>query len=355
LIKIGEIYSKKGNYSEAKKSISDGLKMAMSIGGLSNAREGYKMLSDIYFKEKNYKLAYENQVKFKEINDSIFNEEKEKKFTQLQLNYQFQREKDSIETEHSNELKLINSEIISKERIRNYIYVGLSVIVVLLTVTLIQRNKLAQVKRLQALEEERNRISRDLHDDLGSGLTGIVMMSEQINMTKSSDFQEEAINDIKKTSRLMVDQMSDIVWAMNSKNDTLESLISYLRIYTQDYLEKNNIQLIFNASADFENLEMSGVHRRNIFLVVKETMNNAVKYSQASLVEVSLEKNRNQYDIILTDNGIGFDKEKTRKFGNGLVNMKERMQAIKGNFNIDSEVGKGTKTTISFHLNLKYT
>jgi signal transduction histidine kinase len=203
-----------------------------------------------------------------------------------------------------------------------------------------------QVAVLAAKQDERNRISIDMHDELGSGVTAIRLMSEIVK-SKMKDSTLPEIDKISNSANELLTKMNTIIWTMTSSNDTVENLIAYIRSYAVEFFENTSIDCIFNMPASIPPREISGEKRRNIFLSVKEALNNVVKHSQSPVVRINVTV-QDRMIIEIQDDGIGIDLEKLRKFGNGLNNMKKRMASINGEFNIENR--QGTRTT--FYLTL---
>jgi signal transduction histidine kinase len=203
-----------------------------------------------------------------------------------------------------------------------------------------------QVAVLAAKQDERNRISVDMHDELGSGVTAIRLMSEIVK-SKMKDTTFPEIEKISNSANELLNKMNTIIWTMTSSNDTLENLIAYIRSYAVEFFENTAIDCIFSMPASIQPREISGEKRRNIFLSVKEALNNVLKHSQSSVVRINVTV-LDRMIIEIQDDGIGIDLEKLRKFGNGLNNMKKRMASINGEFNIENR--QGTRTT--FYLAL---
>ncbi|HLX65447.1 MAG TPA: ATP-binding protein, partial [Puia sp.] len=203
-----------------------------------------------------------------------------------------------------------------------------------------------QVAVLAAQQDERNRISVDMHDELGSGVTAIRLMSEIVK-SKMRDTTLPEIEKISNSANELLTKMNTIIWTMTSSNDTIENLIAYIRSYAVEFFENTAIDCIFSMPAAIPSREISGEKRRNIFLSVKEALNNVVKHSQSSIVRINVTV-QDRMIIEIQDDGIGIDLEKLRKFGNGLNNMKKRMTSINGEFNIEN--AQGTRTT--FYLTL---
>ena len=141
--------------------------------------------------------------------------------------------------------------------------------------------------------------------------------------------------------------MNAIIWSMNSKNDSLGNLISYIRAYSTEYLEGTSVNCKVTIPRDIPEKELSGDKRRNIFLCVKETLNNMLKHSGATGLTIDI-----LTDGVLTirihDNGRGIDLQKIRQFGNGLQNIKRRMESIGGDFEIKNNNGTETILTLPF-------
>lgn len=213
-----------------------------------------------------------------------------------------------------------------------------------------QRNlkeKLLRLEKEQAIEKERNRISRDMHDDLGSGLTKIAILSEVVKKQMNEpDKARQQLESISQSSRELVDNLQDIIWVLNPKNDTLESLAAYIREYALKFFEPFGINLLFQYPDKFPDIRLSEETRRNIFLVVKETLNNTAKHAWCNRVTIVLASGGSSVSLTITDDGKGFDIEKTRMFGNGLLNMQHRIQQVGGSYTIQSEPDKGTTTKI---------
>jgi signal transduction histidine kinase len=203
-----------------------------------------------------------------------------------------------------------------------------------------------QVAVLAAKQDERNRISVDMHDELGSGVTAIRLMSEIVK-SKMRDTTLPEIEKISNSANELLTKMNTIIWTMTSSNDTIENLIAYIRSYAVEFFENTAIDCIFSMPASIPSREITGEKRRNIFLSVKEALNNVVKHSQSSVVRINVTF-QDRMIIEIQDDGIGIDLEKLRKFGNGLNNMKKRMASINGEFNIEN--AQGTRTT--FYLAL---
>ncbi len=203
-----------------------------------------------------------------------------------------------------------------------------------------------QMAILEAKQEERNRISADMHDELGSGVTAIHLMSEIVK----SKMKENTLPEIEKISHSageLLNKMNTIIWTMISSNDSVESLITYIRIYALEFFENTPIDCHFNMPDPIPAKDMNGEKRRNIFLCVKEALNNALKHSNATNLTIDITVSQ-KLIISILDDGIGINLDNLRKFSNGLTNMKKRMHAIEGSFTIENHLG----TKVIFELDL---
>ncbi len=195
---------------------------------------------------------------------------------------------------------------------------------------------------LKAQQQERERISADMHDELGAGMTAIRLMSE-IARNKMKENTPVEIDRISSSANEVLNKMNAIIWSMNSGNDTVDNLVSYIRSYAYEYFENTPIECKVISPEHISDKELVGDKRRNIFLCVKESLNNALKHSQASELTITMETN-GCLKIIIHDNGRGIDLENIRQFGNGLKNITRRMESIGGTFTIANN--NGTVTTL---------
>lgn len=198
----------------------------------------------------------------------------------------------------------------------------------------------------KAQQAERERISADMHDELGSGMTAIRLMSE-IARNKMKENTPVEIEKISHSADEVLNKMNAIIWSMNSGNDTVDNLVSYIRAYALEYFEYTPIDCKIYTPDDIEPSELAGEKRRNLFLCVKETLNNALKHSKASELTIRFTID-DTLTIEIRDNGIGIAPDKVRQFGNGLKNIAKRMDSIGGTYRIEND--GGTVTTLKLPL-----
>lgn len=205
----------------------------------------------------------------------------------------------------------------------------------------------AEADKQQAIEKERNRISRDMHDDLGSGLTKIAILSEVAKkQMPEPEKAKEQLEKISLSSRELVDSLQDIIWVLNPANDTLESLAAYIREYTLKFVEPFSLVTGFDYPEQFAAIQLSEEKRRNVFLTVKESLHNIARHAHCTRVDISITEEPGAFTLLIRDNGRGFDTGNTRMFGNGLKNMENRISQAGGNYQISSAPEKGTLTII---------
>jgi signal transduction histidine kinase len=193
--------------------------------------------------------------------------------------------------------------------------------------------------------DERNRIAKEIHDDIGSGLTSIRLLSE-IALVKNDNKNE--LNKISANANELVNNLNEIIWSINSKNDTLPNLMAYIRSHMVDYLEPYDIKLSINIPHNIPAIELSGEKRRNIFMVIKECFTNIIKHANASAVNFTVQV-RDEMIFTIKDNGKGFNNKDILPFKNGIRNMKERMEHVGGEMDISGK--NGTTITIKIPLN----
>ncbi len=198
----------------------------------------------------------------------------------------------------------------------------------------------------KAQQQERERISADMHDELGAGMTAIRLMSE-IARNKMKENTPVEVDKISQSADEVLNKMNAIIWSMNSGNDTVDNLVSYIRSYALEYFENTPINCRVFTPEDIPPTELSGDKRRNIFLCVKETLNNALKHSKATEIGIDFKIDK-ELIIRITDNGVGADMQSMRQFGNGLKNITKRMQSIGGSYTMENI--NGTVTTLSLPL-----
>ena len=222
------------------------------------------------------------------------------------------------------------------------------------------RRKVERLQQQQAIERERIRIARDIHDDLGANLTRITMLSESARSGLDDSRQVAGhLDQIHNTARELTRAMSEVVWAVNPRHDTLDSVAAYLEEFGQNLLRTAGIRCKMDMPSQFPARVITAEVRHNLFLAFKEALHNAIKHSGASEVRISLAVKPAAFILTVEDNGNKFASEtllagtphgQPQGSGNGLANMRQRLAEIGGRCEIERASGKGTKVTFTVVL-----
>jgi signal transduction histidine kinase/ligand-binding sensor domain-containing protein len=201
-----------------------------------------------------------------------------------------------------------------------------------------------RVTRLLEMANMRTRIATDLHDDIGANLTRIALLSEVAKQTHAADLDPDAdgpLPSIARIARESVSSMSDIVWAINPKRESLLDLIRRMRQHADEIFTLRDIELRFNAPSAADSLRLGVDVRRDLLLIFKEAVNNAARHSKCSRVDIDLRIEGSRLVLVVVDDGVGLDTSLERE-GQGLTSMQRRAQRLKGTLEITSDKGSGT-------------
>jgi ligand-binding sensor domain-containing protein/signal transduction histidine kinase len=206
------------------------------------------------------------------------------------------------------------------------------------------RRRMARLQMQRAMDQERQRIARDIHDDLGSGLTEIILLSDTLEAEKpGTAIGQPMVEEISRRARALTRAMDEVVWAINPRNDTLESFLTYLNRWAQSYLTHANVRCRWDVPVDLPDTPLPAETRHHLFLSCKEAINNIVKHARATEVWVRFTLTAEELELRIEDNGTGLPPVEQRKFGNGLANMQRRLEELGGRFTFTSEAGRGVR------------
>ncbi len=226
-------------------------------------------------------------------------------------------------------------------------FISLMILLIISSIFFIINYRLKNILRLERL---RSKISADLHDEIGSGLSEISILSELLKFNlKNKEESEKSLEHIGNSTRLLIEKLSDIIWIVNPKKESLKSLILRIQDSYQEVLYHSDISLnIINLDL-LENITLPLEVKQNLYLLSKEAINNSLKYSECSNIDFEVKKKDNKFCIEITDDGKGFDEERVQK-GNGLFNMRKRANNINANLTIESNANRGTKIRVEILL-----
>ncbi len=211
---------------------------------------------------------------------------------------------------------------------------------------LIRRRIRFHLMQEQMISEERRRIALDLHDDLGTRLSHISLVASHADNTIQHDGANEAFGKISSMSRDLIGALSETVWMLNSKNDDLESLVDFLYRLVSELCRLKKIRCRVNAVFITENRPISYEFRHNVSLAVKESVNNALKHSEATEIRMLIELEKDTLIVSITDNGIGFSEDEVQA-GLGLESIKRRMKSVGGTCEFIHLAEGGIRITLS--------
>jgi len=225
------------------------------------------------------------------------------------------------------------------------------------------RRKLARLEEAHAVEKERMRIAQDMHDEIGGKLSRISFLSDMAcqNVAPLSDAGKQ-MDQVSETAREVIRTVDEIVWAVSPRNDTLDSAIHYICRHAEEFFELTPIELQLGLPSEVPALRLSAEVRHNLFCAVKEALHNVLKHAQASEVRVKFSVRPEEFEVTVADNGRGFEAADVWKApgngqpathaGDGLLNMRERLESVAGRCVIESAQGKGT--TVGFSIPLSH-
>ncbi|MBK7230847.1 MAG: tetratricopeptide repeat protein [Saprospiraceae bacterium] len=206
------------------------------------------------------------------------------------------------------------------------------------------QNQLIDSEKQREKALVRSRISQDIHDDISSGLTKISWLAESFHAkAHNSGLDLKPLEKLTAQARATVNNLGEIIWSSNPERDNLDSLLQYMSKHIADYMDGAPMKYSIDFPVPVPDISLDPDVRRNLYLSLKEALHNARKYSKANKIEISFKLNNNQFLFEISDDGIGIESGGAQGGGNGLHNLKRRMEAIGGQFELHSELGKGVR------------
>lgn len=340
---LANVYFDKEDYVLCGNYLDKAEKLNSQLQEQALQAEILELRTKLFEAGNNQKEAFETFKKSVQVKDSIFNIDRSKQLQDILTKYETEK-KDRQLAENKFQLQKTETELTQK-KFTNYILSGSIAALVIILIFAVgyykQRQKTVQhqkeIEKQKAVIEERNRIANDMHDDLGAGLSTIKMMGEMA-MAKSPGNSNSEMQKITQSASELIDSMRAIVWSISNRNDSLEDLVLYIRKYSFEFLEPHKIECTMDIPENIPQIKLSSEQRRNIFLVVKESLHNTVKHANASHVEIKI-ITQPVFTFTIHDNGKGYEQADINRFGNGLKNMKRRMESAGGTFAIENKQG----------------
>lgn len=299
-----------------------------------------KQLSDGYLAAGNADSAYKYLKISSELNDSLMRKTFDQETAKLQTTFEV-KEKDK-------EILLLNKEKeLHSQRLQKQIFITLgAAAIALLAIAgiwlLMNRNKLRQ--RMKELEL-RNRIAADLHDEVGSSLSSIHMLSQMASQKTNEAGHQDILSRMSANAKETMDKMGDIVWMIKPGETEAGSLVQRMERFAYEVGTSKNMEIAVQLE-ELENVKLSMEQRKNIYLIFKEAVNNAAKYSGTRKIDIHSSLHNKELQLIIKDEGSGFDHHRTKK-GNGLGNMMNRAEELGGRLEIGSVPEEGTTITLT--------
>jgi len=357
---IGLTYTKQKKYNEAFQYLNKSLKISKESGDLISLKFAYQTLAELDSARaasplNSLKKRGEYAIKSLEfyklfiiIRDSLSNKENTRKITRLEMQYDFDKKEAATRAEQVTKDILANVEIKRHKMIRNFSFSGIACILLFSGYGFQRYRSRKKKESQQALLSERLRISSELHDEVGATLSGIAMYShltkEQMKTGQTAEI-EKSLNIMQQSSTEMVDKLSDIVWLINPEQDSLQKLVTRLEEYAADMAAIKNIHVKISVPEKIAEINLPVESRRNIYLFCKEAINNAIKYSNATLLELTVKEVNGKLEFSVSDNGRGFDAVMVRR-GNGLENMQKRADEIGAKLTVQSKENEGASVSL---------
>lgn len=360
---FGDLYLAQKQYLRALDFYEKALHKARDFNYIDLMRNSYKSISEIHEKLGNDREALVNFKLFEQYKDSLSNKETNAKIAELEVRFDTNN-KERLLAEHKN--LLLQKESESKQK--NYVLITLallSVFIALIGFLIYRQQKLrnrqlaqehelksaiAQIETQNKLHEQRLAISRDLHDNIGAQLTFII--SSVDNIKYAFDLKDTKLDrklqSISSFTKETILELRDTIWAMNTNEITFEDLMARILNFIEKAQDaKENTDFVFSIDETLNQVKLSSVKGMNIYRTVQEAVNNAIKYSHAAKVLISVNNIGDQIEINVEDDGVGFEPAQVQK-GNGLLNMEKRIAEINGEFTFESEISKGTRIAVRF-------
>ena len=296
----------------------------------------YATLGEVYSTAGNYKKYSEVLLEKLALQDSMYKINNAEAIEEIETKYNVQKKENTILQQR---LSIVRKDLII------YGVIGLALLLAAIAALIIKKRKQQHLQGIKEIkienekennlaiekgkDEERRRIIADLHDDVGSGLSTIRMISDLIagQTGHTLKLNQYAIK-VSGITKQVTERMNTIVWALNTENDTLQNLCEYIREYGFNFFEDSPIKFTSNLLEAADDIQLSGMQRKNIFLIVKECLNNAYKHSGAKNITVNIALEHERLYFRIQDDGKGINIE--NPFGNGLRNIKKRMVEING-------------------------
>lgn len=363
---LGEVFMAEKKWNQAIPLIHKSLPISIKKHYQNLTQYNYKLLSDIYKNLNRSDSALFYYEKFSAVKDSIQNVKVEESIAALNIEFETEKKQNEI-LEQRAQLAEKDLEV---RRKNTFIFgsLGLAFLLGLLGYLLYNQQKLknhqlqkeselktalAKIETQNKLQEQRLRISRDLHDNIGAQLTFIISSIDNLKFgfTDISEKLGNKLSAISAFTQQTIYELRDTIWAMNKESISFEDLQARIANFIEHAKRASeNTEFSFNIDDTVAATHLfSSVEGMNIYRIIQEAVNNALKYAGADEIEVNISAKNNQYHIEIADNGKGYDAN-TIEQGNGLNNMKKRAREIGGNVDFVSKINKGTRVHLIFPL-----
>lgn len=341
---MGKVLWKLQRIPEAEKYMMEAYKLSDSLKILNYQYDAVMLLADMHGQNSNWQKAYHYLNTAAVLKDSIDVSDQIQRTNELKEKFEAEKkEKEIALLKTQNSLTTAENR---KSRLLQYLFGVLFV-----TATVIGWLLYNRVRMKRKLNEQllRNQLAGDLHDDIGSALSAIDI-SSRIALAKKEDpvIVGEQLKKINQYTAGTMESMSDIVWSVNPRNDNVESVMTRVHAFATELCEPLQIETAINMSNGLDRLPLDANKRKQVLLLCKEAINNAVKYSGCTKLQISSKVADNgRVQITIADNGKGFDPASVKR-GNGLMNMEMRSKTLDGNFLLNASVTNGVSVRFEF-------